>query len=235
MIHRSGAWGGRAEAGSDRQLHVQLSRDSEAAGPSAEPVLQGWGAGGAGSSAASSSHWHDFLRSGARKDLKTELQPSNKFQLCLWEEALLAWPLVPCPYTFRRREQLRWVHIPRLSSWPAPAATLWTGKLGTGRWAESNENPCRNRCTSSVFLCVWCIPITRTQEWRITVQTGKRSLRAGNAEWDRSGQQGQAEGRSGAAGKGQETASLVVRWRSALVQGMQVAKWSKGQKKPSTF
>lgn len=146
MIHRSSTWRGRAKAGSDSQLHVQLSRDSEAGGPSAEPVFQGWGAGGA-SSAASSSHWHDFLGSRARKDLKTELQPSNKFQLCLWEEALLAWPLVPCPYTSRRREQLRWMHIPRLSSWPVPAAMLWMEKLGARRWAES-------RCTSSVFVCV---------------------------------------------------------------------------------
>lgn len=145
----------QGEGWSGSQLHVRLSRDSEAAGPSAEPVLQGCGAGGAASSAASSSHWHDFLGSRARKDLKTELQPSNKFQLRLWEEALLAWPLVPCPYTFRRREQLRWMHIPRLSSWPAPAAMLWMGKLGAGGWAESSGNPCRSRCTSSVFVYVW--------------------------------------------------------------------------------
>lgn len=131
MIHRSGAWRGRAEAGSDSQLHVQLSRDSEAAGPSAEPEFQGWGAGGAGSSAASSSHWHDFLRSRARKDLKTELQPCNKFQLCLWEEAFLAWPLVPYPYTFRRREQLRWVHIPGLSSLASPCCHAVDGKTGS--------------------------------------------------------------------------------------------------------
>lgn len=135
--------------------------------------------------AASSSHWHDFLGSRARKDLKTELQPANKFQLCLWEEALLAWPLVPCPYTFRRREQLRWMHIPGLSSWPASAAMLWMGKLGAGRWAG---NPCRSRCTSSVFVCV-----LREFKSEEPQRSGEAASRAGNAKWDRAGQQGQPD------------------------------------------
>lgn len=62
------------------------------------------------------------------------------------------------------------------------------------------------------------------------MQLGKHPLGAGNAKSARAGHQGQVGSTPGAGGKGQEAASLVVRWRSALVQGMQVVNEAKARR-----